>query len=374
MNQSLAISSVSENEKNQDLMDLKSRIGGERFGEKLSTPDKKFAEILDRSERMFLNYLIDAHSILTKDQIDVTKFMNVVDAIEELKRVGDHKYYSALVNPERCRGAKIPSPIPLPSSSFQLRQSFWVETNSLGNACIVINPFFLTSSSTDTTVFLNNSETLRGSTSDNNFKAINIGQGIPNVYNQYRLVSASVVAKYVGRLDVVQGLIGGCVVFDKNVTKAPVDSINAGLAKYGDFNIAQDAAFNYEKYSFEGIRELYFPLDGTWDQYHSLGESKDGYGMLIYIFNAPPSTSSFKIDVFFNMECLPDATFLNYIPTSVSNESMAYREESINAVKRMPISSPEAVSPSGGDFVSKLVNTIGAIIPSVNSILSLMGI
>ena len=57
---------------------------------------------------------------------------------------------------------------------------------------------------------------LTGTQPNNNFRPININQCIPDVYDQYRLVSASIVVKYIGRLDIVSGVIGGAIIFDEN--------------------------------------------------------------------------------------------------------------------------------------------------------------
>ena len=336
-------------------------------------------EILDDSEKMLLRYLIEMHSVITKDEIDLSKFKNIVEAIIELKRVQEGEYLEALVRPEKSRGCKIPSSIPIPSSSFQLKQSFYVSTNALGNACIIVNPFFLTSDGRSS-VYMNNDASLTGTTQSDHFKAINAGQSIPNVYNKYRLVSASMVAKYVGRLDIVQGLIGGAIVFDQHITHSAIGDTNSALAKYGDYNLAQDAFFQQENYSMQGIRELYFPLDVTFEEYHNSGASKDGFGMLIYILGAPPSSNIYKVDLFFNMECLPDVTFLNYIPTSISPASTKGKEEGVRAVQNNPITKEEGMVNTGNSgskgkegkgFWEKAIDTLGVVIPPIASLAGL---
>ena len=333
--------------------------------------------LLDQSEKQFLRYLVDMHGILTGDQIDLSKFVDVVSALEHLKKVQEHEYFNTLARPERTRGSKIPTQIPIPSSSFQLKQSFYIQTNASGNATVIINPFYLAGTGAGTsTVFLNNAATLTGTASDNNFNAIAIGQAIPNVYNQYRLVSGSVVAKYVGRLDTVQGLIGGAIIFDQNIVPTTVATVNANLAKYGDYNLAQDAYFQQENYSLQGMRELYFPLDNTWEQYQPLGTAKNGFGFLLYVLGAPPSSNVYKVDVYFNMECLPDVTFLNYIPTSISQASSEGKEEAIRAVQQAPISKESDMiqtATSKGGFFDKVLDTVGKVIPAIGDVAKIVG-
>lgn len=333
--------------------------------------------VLGEGEKKFLSYLVDMHSILSSSQIDLTKFTDVVTALEHLKKVQEHEYYTTLVRPEKARGSKIPTQIPIPSSSFQLKQSFNIITNASGNASVIINPFYLTdSSSTTSTVFLNNDVSLTGTASNNNFNAIAIGQAIPNVYNQYRLVSGSVVAKYIGRLDTVQGIIGGSIIFDQNITPTTVGNPNSNLQKYGDYNLAQDAYFQQENYSLQGMRELYFPLDNTWEQYQPLGTAKNGFGFLLYVQGAPPASNIYKVDVYFNMECLPDVTFLNYIPTSISHASTYGKEEAIRAVQAVPITKEsEMVSgPASKETAfDKIIGTVGKVIPAIGDIAKLVG-
>ena len=56
------------------------------------------------------------------------------------------------------------------------------------------------------TFYVNNNDDLTGSkTNEGKFLAYPVGQGIPNVYDQYRLVSASIIVKYIGRMDITSG-------------------------------------------------------------------------------------------------------------------------------------------------------------------------
>lgn len=324
--------------------------------------------IIDESEKAFLRYLVEMYKSLTGERVDLNQFKNAFEALEALKRSEEKEYLNALLRPERCRGAKIPSVMPIPSSPFQLKSSFYVQTNSSGNACIAINPYYLTDGNLST-VFVNNNTALSGLGLTNNmFLAHNAGQQIPTgVYHQYRLVSASVICKYVGRLDIVQGLIGGAIVYDKQIVPTAIGSPLAALDKYSDFNVSRDAFFQQEYYSIQGMRELYFPLDNSFEEYQSLNNSKDGFMFLIYIQNAPPSTASFKIDLFFNYECLPDVRFLNYIPTSISNVSPVTKDEAYKIVKQNPITkeADNQQIAKKGDVIGGMIDKFGEYLPKV---------
>lgn len=326
--------------------------------------------ILDESDKALLQYLVKMGKAISGDKINLEEVKDSVEALEQLKKAQEHEYMNALLRPERTRGAKLPSQMPIPSSSFQLKQSFYLNTNASGNACLLFNPYFLASGGTNSTLFVNNDVTLTGTSANNNFNAVNIGQVIPAVYNQYRLVSGSIVAKYIGRLDIVQGLIGGAVIFDQGISPVTVGTVNPNLQKYGDFNLAQDAFFWQEHFSLKGIRELYFPLDNKFEEYQNMGNSINGFGYLIYISGAPPSTSAYKIDIYLNMECLPDVSFLNYIPTSISTTPTWGKEESIRAVQKSPIMAEDTFNKYGaaakkGDFWKKVLNKFGTFLPNI---------
>ena len=146
----------------------------------------------------------------------------------------EYNYLNNLLYPEKCKNVKIPSPIPIPSCSFQLHNCVTLQPNSMGNIAILFNPNFLASKSFLTTqasyttptvkrifysetgaiydeastavpkngeilyspsmltsLLVNNDAGLTGTQPNNNFRPININQCIPDVYDQYRLVSAS---------------------------------------------------------------------------------------------------------------------------------------------------------------------------------------
>ena len=328
-----------------------------------------------------------------------------------------------LLVPEKCKGGKIPSPIPVPSCSFQLHNCVTLSPNSNGNIAILFNPYFLASNewgtsdmditkvekfySADGRVFngadipeagqmvyaptmvtsllVNRSDGLTGTEFNSHFLPININQSIPPVYDQYRLVSASVVVKYIGRLDIVSGVIGGAIVFDENQAlngfghllygdgtktvnelKVP-DSIktfyNNSIGKYGNFDLAMDSFYHQENLCLEGIRELYFPLDNSYEEYSKLinenavsdacitgpgnnvpsidlnyDQYKSGFNFFIYTLGAPTG-SCLKLDIYCNYECLPSASFLNYMPISVSTYGMSNQEKKdmIAKVQEKPI-------------------------------------
>jgi hypothetical protein len=341
-------------------------------------------------EKKFVNYLVGMHNALRKDKVSIDEIRSLAEFLQQMKREQTDEYFEALVRPEYSKGCKIPSTIPVPSSSFTLHGQTTIAPNASGNAFMVFNPFFLNSSSTNpptnvtSSLYLNNNVGVTGSSAApaGTTFPISIGQAIPPVYTEYRLVSASIVVKYIGRLDIVQGVIGGAIIFDQNANSNVFATANTTLDRYGDFNQAMDSYYFQENLTLNGIRLLYFPLDTTFEQYIPVGignanNPKPGFAFLIYIQDGVPSVANYKVDIFCNFEALPDAAFLNYIPQSVCPPvDSKSKEEAVKKVQLEPITGSEIVRPSGkgseSSFWDKMKSGLGAILPSVGTLASLI--
>ena len=325
-------------------------------------------------------------SALNSDNINFRSVKQQIKDISKYDQVQTYDYLSNLLKPEKAKGCKVPSNIPIPSCSFQLHNSITLTTNTSGNVAFIMNPFFLASNNIIgqrlpnvegnytyvhkflTSAWVNNSNTLTGSASDDNWTPIDFGQTIPPVYDQYRLVSASLVVKYIGRLDTVQGLVGGAVLFTDNSalggqvqvassatgaydpSGAGTNVVTTGLGQYGNFDLAQDSFYHSENMTLEGVRELFFPIDNSFEEYLKVldktsgldgngGDSdpvefvaspdmyKSGFNWFFYATNAPASSNCFKLDIYCNFECLPNAQFLNYMPISLTPFTVSVEEK-----------------------------------------------
>ena len=340
------------------------------------TTENSDEKVLDNYEQAFMKYLVHLYTQMSGEKIDLNSLKGSFDMLDRIKSMRDQDYLKTLTLPEKTRGAKIPSPIPTPTSSFQLKQSFTVTTNALGNAAVMVNPYFLednTSGTVESTVYVNNSATLSGNSPDDNFTSINVGQAIPPVYSQYRVVSASIVARYTGRLDIVQGNIGGAIIYDVGIQPKPAGQISNIAAKYGDFNLAKDAYYQQEHMALEGIRELYFPLDNSYEEYTPFGAARPGFNYFIYLQNLPPSTTSVRFDMYVNFECLPNNEFLNYIPVSKGCGVISpdQKPAAIRAVTTRPIvtaATADETPKKSGDFFGNLIGKVGSFLPKIGDI------
>ena len=405
--------------------------------------DTSINGIIDDYDKKMLGYIARLYQAINGEKLDFDKIGSAVDALQEYNSKNEYRYLNNLLHPERCKGVKIPSQIPIPSCSFQLHNCVTLRTNSSGNLAIVFNPYFLASNvhkeyadefitQTESgtlsqtfhtnyysSLYVNNDNSLNGYSENNNWNLINIGQEIPPVYDQYRLVSASLVVKYIGRLDTVSGVIGGAIVYDETpeigcdytyvftenssvVAKHDRTFIPQNLGKYGNFDLAMDAFYRQENLCLEGIRQLYFPIDNSYEEYTRLmndnlvkikkiettdynvttgqftvGEEylKNGFRQVVYVLGAPANQACFKLDIYCNFECLPASPFLNYLPLSMNTEftSPEIKKKSSVIIQQKPImkSTEEVSSVSAAPSIwQKMKNKFMDSLPGIGKLIA----
>lgn len=382
--------------------------------------DKKegMLQKFDVDDVKIINLLNKMYKALNGDVINLHDVKNSIELLSKFNQKQEYCYLNNLLYPEKSKNVKIPSPIPVPSCAFQLHNCVTLSTNASGNIGVVFNPFFLSSNVFNqkiigddmheltgnfnyfTTLWVNNNDSLSGSAPDTGFRPFNIGQCIPAVYDQYRLVSASIVVKYIGRLDITSGVIGGAIVFDEDMhigggftetSGANHITTNVNLAKYGNFDLAMDSFYHQENLTLEGIRELYFPIDNSYEEYFKLFNDflpsytnipgfftvkaeddyyKSGFNFFIYTLGAPSNSACLKFDIYCNYECLPNASFMNYLPISMTPYPVSPEEKrSANVIiQQKPImkvkeGEKEDYSTTPGIF-NKMINKFGGFIPS----------
>ena len=417
------------------------RIPEEQKPEKFTETqeDKKLLEKIDDFDKKMLSYLGRLYKGMTGEKMDFDTIKSSIDALQQYNTASEYKYLDNLLHPEKQKGIKIPSPIPVPSCSFQLHNSITLSTNNYGNLAIVFNPFFLyntsglgtvpitggSGTSSDfvnltpmflTSFFVNNNTALDGHTPSDNttqWTPVNIGQGIPNVYDQYRLVSGSIVIKYIGRLDSTSGVIGGAIVFDeeRNIgywgkaeredhTTSTIYSAGNWIKKYGNFDLAMDSFYHQENLCLEGMRELYFPIDNTFEEYMKLLKTdymeskyveensayniqlfadqdyyKSGFNQMIYVLGAPASQACFKVDVYLNFECLPNAEFLNYMPITPNNVCIDpyYKKQAIAETQKRALGKAnpdEGLPPAPPSIWERMKKKFGDALPGIGKLIA----
>ncbi|MBO7693954.1 MAG: hypothetical protein J6T10_15145 [Methanobrevibacter sp.] len=395
-----------------------------------------FKKILDNNDMILITKLNGLRTSLNGDNVNVRSVRQQIRDISRFDQERNFDYLSNLLKPEKAKGCKIPSQIPIPSCSFQLHNAITLTTNSSGNIAFIMNPFFLASNTIVgqrlpnvegnytyvhkylTSAWLNNSDTLTGAAADDNWSPVDFGQTIPPVYDQYRLVSASLVVKYIGRLDNVQGLVGGAILYADNSAiggqvqvassatgaydpaGAGTNTVTEGLSQYGNFDLAQDSYYHSENMTLEGVRELYFPIDNSFEEYMKVVDPssgldgnttdagielvaandifKSGFNWFFYATNAPPSTSCFKLDIYCNFECLPNAKYLNYMPVSLTPFTVPLEEKKkaiLMAQDRPIMKSGEELYDGAPNLFNKMIKKFDQGLPGFDKLKSygLMG-
>ena len=391
---------------------------------------------IDKYDSTMFSYLARLYEALSGEKMDFDKVKTAVDALAVFNQKSEYNYLNNLLYPEKCKGVKIPSPIPVPSCSFQLHNCVTLTTNSSGNLAFIFNPFFLANSektsfsqnvyypdsqtgpnyivgsANATTLWVCNGDGLSGHEAYNGFHPMYIGQTIPGVYDQYRLVSASLIVKYIGRLDITSGVIGGAIIYDDNKciggniiaheqgqdVVVNTMSRNDELAKYGNFDLAMDSYYHQENLVLEGLRELYFPLDNSYEEYTQLADMakaeyvykheghefvirmndtdiyKSGFNYFVYVLGAPANSACFKVDIYCNFECLPNASFLNYLPLSMNtgNLTSAEKKMAIATVQQkhvMSMKDKDSLIVKKPTIWEKLKNKFGNALPGISKLI-----
>ena len=387
--------------------------------------------LIDDYDKNLLQIIADLYKSMNGEDIDIDGAMNAIDALMKFNKKSKHNYLNDLLYPEIYKNVKIPSPIPVPSCSFQLHNTISLKANHYGNLAIMFNPFFLASNVhiTDlnnaivdqdinygflvnkySTFYANAAGNLNGFSENKKWGMYDIGQEIPPVYNQYRLVSASIVAKYIGRLDIASGVIGGAIIFqDSNElgSKGTVydmqnqqelgdyNSVPKFLWKYGNFDLAMDSHYHQQNYILDGIRLLYFPIDNSYEEYTKIYSDrisggmkfdvnddgsnpvytycnkdnvKNGFNFFIYTLGAP-TLEKIKIDIYCNFECLPESEFLDYMPTTTADYTITNNEKKqvIETVQKKPITS---LKDTAGNLLTKIKSWKDNIVGIYNKIKS----
>lgn len=319
---------------------------------------------IDSNDIYLLTKLNNLRMDLSSSKLDIKNIKDQIKDLSTFKKAQNFDYLNNLLKPEKARGSKIPSQVPVPSCAFQLHNSVTISTNASGNCAFIFNPYFLADSTClgapiingetkyasnfMTTLWVNNDSTLTGNGNNGEWIPTDISQTLPSVYNQYRLVSASIQVRYIGRLDEAAGVIGGAIILDELQTvgtlvqsgsyapggqTAPSEAPD--LAKYGNFELARDSYYHQENACLEGLRMLYFPIDNSYEEYCNITnqdnidgaevaggtvevirKEKMAFNWMFWAVGTPANKNCFKIDIFCNFECLPDPAFLNYMPIS----------------------------------------------------------
>ena len=341
---------------------------------------------------------------LNKDKLDLRRIQNEINQISKIDKEEHYEYMKDLLDPIKRKGVKIPSNKLIPSCSFQLHNSFNFASNASGMDLFYLNPFFLANDKAldklnlsiqgqeygcylhpalGVGTYFANVETdeLGVNPLPKNwyFPKQSVYQCVPNVYTKYRVVSACMTLQYIGPLESVQGIMGGAIVYKKTrslgirYNRTAQENVGVAgsrcveLAEFANIETIRDSFYHQENYCLEGLKMIYFPLDNSFEDFKKVFDGKgarsyitnngtqdyyqieipndsikDGFGWVVYMQGVNAVGANFKLDYYINYECLPDPSFLNYIPISINlytlseqMKSKIIEEVQKNAIKKL---------------------------------------
>ena len=266
------------------------------------------------TQNQFINGLGELKQSLDANTLQLKMIQRQIDQLTKFTEEENHEYLQNLMYPECRPGCKIPSRIPVPSTTFQLKSVATFSTNNKGNFLLRINPWVLASEEAIgkaypvvsvqgtniweyvcppiSSVAYDDYNTLTGDNenplSETIYKTVDMGQVVPKgLYASYRVVSASARVKYIGPVEQASGMIGGGIV-NKSILgltcrqysvnrssdvppsyNPSADTYNAFM--YGNeftyFNNIDHLVYSKTNSCLEGIRLLYFPIDNKYEEF-----------------------------------------------------------------------------------------------------------
>ena len=352
---------------------------------------------------------------------DIDKIINNIDILIRKNKIKNN-YLNSLLNPETYKYSKIPSLMPIPTCSFHMHNYTDIDTNS-GKIAIIFNPFFLYRQDFTTdingdwqnklmynngegynwyelqdranfatkayegyyrpvflsTLLVSTSSTLNEDPSSCVWTPVNIGQDIPDIYTQYRLVSCCVTLKYLGPRETVSGTMGGTTInlnskringfiyfsqYYITTTSSQFTTLSQYnvvdddyIIEYGNFKIAMNSYY-FKETKGDEIKLIYYPIDNSYEEFirpmgpddiynyknDSIGfnnvilEAKNNYrnGFNFFIYLTDGSDEyPYRFDVYCNFEAIPNPTYLNILPinTNVDKITSKEKKEIINLLK-----------------------------------------
>jgi len=260
--------------------------------------------ISDRYGMDFSNALGGLYTQLTGEVFDVSKFKNNIQILQKLKEDMTKKYLYSLLFPEKCKGARIPTKFPTPSTTFQFNDFILITPNAAGNFVVQWCPQTLSTTISTNELVVNTGSTLTGLNLDTTYTTQSALVNTRNTNVQaFRVVSACMIVQYVGAFNTLQGYLGAGLDISAQNT-------NGGDSNYSNFANIDDRLWSQVVRVDEGLKIVYFPKDYGDLNFIRPNQTPAQNGiasivrLLIYGQNIPPSTSCIRIDLYKNVEAI----------------------------------------------------------------------
>ena len=304
-------------------------------------------DLQNKTDSRVLGWVNDMHNALNRDKINLKELDTLVKALEHMNADAREDYINTLLYPETVFNRKVPTLFPIPSTTFQMHLvSANLQPNVSGNIAFTWNPVFLQDKSVaeNTTFFVNKDASLTGASGGSTLKFLPqplLYNQIPaGLYGSYRIVSASVVISYIGRMDIVSGVIGVGIGLNNSGVGIPqaVTSTNGDKASDTFVNFLQvdNLLYSERSQAANGARAIYFPIDDRYTNFLSVYNTTTeddnpgktlancyatGFYIAGYGQNLPTGASCLRFDFYINVEAIVTPAFNNFIPQSTVTTS-----------------------------------------------------
>lgn len=239
----------------------------------------------------------------------------------------DVAYVASVLDPEGSEAAvRIPEAFGRPSTTARITESINItSTVTNGHLAFLWKPNHIFNSLGNPTLYYIDSVTgekvninaMTSAMMSANPQLTN-GRNFANVAVWHRLVSASIVIKYIGRLDESAGMLSAALI--------PETIIGTGTVNMQ--NLVRDGYFHYSGRAQDGIKCIYMPMDNADLEYKKSGvwfdpdtETTEKHLYYIIGWGLPKGVTVLSADCVYNIEYVPDMDHNDLVSTGHSQSS-----------------------------------------------------
>lgn len=228
-------------------------------------------------------------------------------------------YLVSLVHPQG-HVAKIPTMMPISSTTARLKYNFTITPNTSGKFVLVIDPF-------QNVGYLSVDNALDG-TGPGTWQTINFGQDA-TIVDQWRLVSSGVQIRYFGNFNVMSGIFVAATT--SNVSNATADTFKT-------FQNIEDLSNKKVINCMDGVNMIYSPMDTKATDFTSSSTYTNNthpckwqYLFVVYgdLF---PNTSCIRVDFVRNIEYTTFPNYREYITQTTAPPELFNAPVGLNTV------------------------------------------
>lgn len=289
----------------------------DRMAQTLTHMDSEEHDLLRMLDPNLIKALSKVKERFMLNSVSFKDLYAFVDVLRHYTHMEEDSYMASLIDPFSVVDAKIPTPVPIPTSSFKLRTSYSVAVNASGNAAFVYDPFFLNMNN-QSSFGVNNDVSLTGTGPSNFFLAKDIGQSMPAaIYGSYRLVSAAIRCTCIASSINASGYITLGTDFSDTQYYANVASAIGPAATYGQFNLIENLYHHVGKAAVQGAEIMlrFIPKDESYFDYIPVNNIRPTT-FVGYITGVAASTNALRVDIVANYEAMVLPVYTDYIPMS----------------------------------------------------------